>query len=500
MLMWEKEIEKFRSAKAKYIKAHGSAKRQLETEIISLKEGITSWTRKGEAVQGFDWAVEFAEVFEDGGFDIIVANPPYVRMELFKDLKPVLRTNFSAIHADRSDLYCYFYARAAELLSDKGMLCFISSNKWFRAKYGAPLRKFMAQEFAIHSITDFGELPVFKAATFPMIFIGQKHCPNGVTVFTQVKSLEPPYPDVLAIVRGQGEVLPHGSIAGSEWRFAGSDSAAIFSKMEAAGQPLAEYVPGQIFYGVKSGFNDAFFINAMQRKAIIQQKPKCASVIKPLVVGDSVRKWRIDRDDVFLIYMNHGIDVSELSPILGHMKPFKLQLEQRATNQAWYELQQPQARYAKQFPKPKILYPIIAKEPRFTMDRSGSWINDKVFAIPVEDYYLLGVLNSWLVWEYLKSICSSLGDPQKGGRLELRAVYLSKVPIPKAASRDRDRIGSLAMKCIEREGQSCEELESEIDDLVCRLYGVSRSDAMQAFGTPEQHKRARARRTVAGRD
>jgi hypothetical protein len=96
-------------------------------------------------------------------------------MELFKDIKPTLKKNFPDVHSDRADLYCYFYGRALQLLRDGGMLAFISSNKWFRAKYGEKLRKHIADTCQVYSITDFGELPVFQsAATFPMIFISQK--------------------------------------------------------------------------------------------------------------------------------------------------------------------------------------------------------------------------------------------------------------------------------------------------------------------------------------
>ncbi len=175
-VMWADEIRQFSETKAKYIKAHGDRKRPLENEIERLKQSIASWTHQGRSVSGFDWAVEFAEVFQNGqGFDIVVANPPYVRMELFKDMKPVLRTNFPDVHSDRSDLYCYFYARAIQILRESGSLSFISSNKWLRANYGAKLRLHIAKTCRITSITDFGDLPVFKSATaYPLVFLARK--------------------------------------------------------------------------------------------------------------------------------------------------------------------------------------------------------------------------------------------------------------------------------------------------------------------------------------
>jgi methylase of polypeptide subunit release factors len=154
-------VHRFQEKKAAYISSHNYGEKQtLKQDINQLRQEIARWTHgEGNAITGFDWAVEFAEVFSNGGFDIVVANPPYVRMELFKDIKPSLKKNFPNAHNERADLYCYFYARALQLLCPGGMLSFISSNKWFRANYGEKLRKYITNTCVIYSITDFGVQP-----------------------------------------------------------------------------------------------------------------------------------------------------------------------------------------------------------------------------------------------------------------------------------------------------------------------------------------------------
>src|SRR5207245_11293558 len=135
---------------------------------------------------------------------------------------------YPTVYTGTADLYCYFYVRALQLLRSGGMLVFISSNKWFRAAYGANLRKHVAETCRVHSITDFGDLPVFESATaYPMIFIAQKvgavrepppkerASPCAPTVFTLVKSLEHPYPHVEALIREQGQALPPEAINGA---------------------------------------------------------------------------------------------------------------------------------------------------------------------------------------------------------------------------------------------------------------------------------------------
>ena len=132
-------------------------------------------------------------------------------------------------------------------------MVFISSNKWFRANYGAKLREYIAGKCRIRSITDFGELPVFEAATFPMILVAGKGESQGTaagsgTVFTQAKSLDPPYPDVLALIRDQGAKLPSCAISGSNWTLASGSVTALLRQMESKSIPLGEYVTG-IFSG-----------------------------------------------------------------------------------------------------------------------------------------------------------------------------------------------------------------------------------------------------------
>ena len=131
----------------------------------------------------FDWAIEFAEIFaprpalgaldgglnlgdtlaatEAGGFDIILANPPYVRQELIKAQKPILKSRYECFDG-YADLFVYFYERAVKILRDGGTLAFISSNKYYRAGYGAKLREFLATKTSVQTMIDFGDAPVLR--------------------------------------------------------------------------------------------------------------------------------------------------------------------------------------------------------------------------------------------------------------------------------------------------------------------------------------------------
>src|SRR3954447_24756915 len=185
-----------------FLRASRSRRRELRKELEPLRAELGAWVEGGK-VDAFDMRVDFADVFSPppaadgtqrraGGFDVVLANPPYVRQELIREQKPRLRKNFPEVYAGTADLYVYFYARAVELLAPGGMLVFISSNKWFRAAYGARLRKHLGEQARVVSITDFGGLPVFESATaYPMIFIAQKQAggDRGGFLFARPASL-----------------------------------------------------------------------------------------------------------------------------------------------------------------------------------------------------------------------------------------------------------------------------------------------------------------------
>lgn len=430
-------------------------------------------TYGSDEVEKFDWSLDFAEVFADGGFDIVVANPPYVRQELIKHLKPTLKKVYPEIYTGTADLYCFFYARALELLREGGMLAFISSNKWMRNKYGEKLRKHIANKYQVQNITDFGELPVFRsAATFPMIFIAQNQgTSDNICLFTQVSSLKPPYPDVKEIIMQNGQILPDSALNSSDWILADISSANRLQKMESSGIPLGEYVKGKIFYGIKTGFNKAFVIDGTKRTELIAQDSKSTEIIKPLAVGDNIRKWHLRIKNKWLIVTPIGINMERYPAIFEHLEQWQDKLEKRYDqDNYWWELRA--CKYYDEFDKPKIIFPDIAKESRFTFDNAGTYLGNTAYMIPLHDFFLLGVLNSDSVWRYAKNKFRCLGDPNKGGRFRFINQSVVNIPIPQASNSEKEAISKLVQKCLDAKGVNCEAWEKEIDDRVAALYGL----------------------------
>ena len=237
--------------------------------------------------------------------------------------------------------------------------------------------------------------------------------------------------------------------------------------MKSVGINLDKYVEGEIYRGVVTGLNPAFIINGKTREKLMSEDIESNDVIKPLMIGDDVRKWCIKEKDTYLLYMYHGINITKLDAVINYLKPYRQKLEARATKQKWYELQQPQMRFSDTFNRPKIVYPEMSQSSRFTLDRTGKFINNKAFIIPSSDLYLLGVLNSVHIWNYLRITCS----PLQGQTFELRSTYMTKVPIPQASEIERKAISKLVQKCLDAKGIDCKAWEKEIDIRVAKLYG-----------------------------
>jgi hypothetical protein len=458
-------VNDFLIVKKKYLIAHHADKQTLRSQVEALRLEIISFSNRD--ADGFDWVIDFAEVFVDGGFDIVIANPPYVRMELFKAIKPILRKNFTQVHSDRADLYCYFYARGQELLRVDGMLSFISPNKWLRAKYGAPLRAWIRDNTKIRNLTDFGDLPVFEnVSAYPMIFNARK-VNGGATQgfrFAKAESLDFPYPDVNALLLQEGRDILDTDLTKADWDIDGARGQYVTSGVEAKFITLGEMVGGHFLYGIKTGYNEAFIIDAEKRKSLLAADTAAGAFIKPLFVGRTIRKWVAAKAKDYLIYVPHGQKPPKV--ILRHLEQFKDRLEERATSQEWYELQQPQAKYAAQFARGKLIYPVMAKDARFCLNRDGSYINDKAYAIPSDDLFLLGVLNSKRFWSLVESTCS----PLRGGFFELRATQISTIPIPIPRASDREAIVALVENCLKLAGNDLVDLERELDTRVETLY------------------------------
>ncbi|MBM3239416.1 DEAD/DEAH box helicase [Candidatus Poribacteria bacterium] len=297
---------------------------------------------------------------ENPGFDCVVGNPPYVRQEELGKDKEFL--SIYETYSGTADLYVYFMERAHYLLRQSGWFGMICSNKFMRSNYGKPLRTYLETKAQLNQIIDFGELPVFQdAAAMPAIIITQKgKIERQEFLFVQVKRLD--FDSLTEEVRRVSERLGQEALTGENWTLASFAETQILAKMRIVGIPLGEYCQGKIQYGIKTGLNDAFIIDRVTHDKLISEDPKSAEIIKPLIVGDNVRKYHINFQERYLIWTYIGVAINQYPAILNYLKQHQDRMEKRwDRGNHWWELRA--CSYYEDFEKPKIVWGAFAIEP-----------------------------------------------------------------------------------------------------------------------------------------
>ncbi len=445
----------------------------------------------------------FPEVMKRGGFDAVVGNPPYVRMEEFKEVKDYLRREYRS-HEERSDLYAYFIERAHKFLKRGARFGMIVSNKFLRANYGVPLRTFLRTNSTVEGVVDFAGLSVFKGATVRTIVLLTSKSVRSANSFYY----SPPLPekefeflssgliDVEKAIRGRGYAISLKSLEEEVWSFSDQASADVFKKLRDKGRSLKQYCAGRIFMGVKSGLAEAFVIDESTKKKLIKENPEAKEIIKPFLNGREIRPYQIEWKNQFLIYAYHGVNIRKYPAVERHLQPFKGRLQQRATKQKWYELQQPQSAFAKYMDGPKIIFPDIATEPRFALDNAGFYSANTTYFIPLKDFYLLALLNSQVGRFFFMRVCAGL-EGKTETYLRFFGQYLEGFPVPtvnlsEASDKARhDHIVQLVERMLvakeelskakteaetTRLERECESLDRQIDQAVYELYGLTEEE------------------------
>lgn len=439
----------------------------------------------------FHWELEFSEVFyapktpggqnigrlEGGGFDAVIGNPPYVRMEDIKPLKPFLKPRFEC-HSERADLFIYFYEQGFKLAAQTRYAAYIASSTWTKTAAGEALRTFLANHATVLSFVDFGDLPVFdEATTYPCIMVLQRRAPDPQhqTQSAVVPDLEV-QPDLVNLVK-VGVRVPQASLELASWRFEDRTLARLRNKIAGIGLPLKE-LSGSPLYGIKTGLGEAFVVDRPTRDALIKSDKRSAEVLKPFLEGKDLRPWRADSRDLWLIYCHHGVDIKRFPAIAAHLKPFKTRLEARATSSShqWYELQQPQFSCKAAYEGHKIISARFINRPTFCLDRQGFFINDALNAISQGTPYLLALLMSGVSWF---QICQ-YGRSMQNGYIQAHIQTYESIRIPAitAGSDSHTRLADIAERMIAGDvgASEQEKLSVELEARVARLYGLTEAE------------------------
>ena len=391
----------------------------------------------------FSWRAAFPDVFANGGFDIAIGNPPYVRMELIKRIKPYLEKHY-VVADDRTDLYAYFFERGVGLLKEGGRLGYISSSTFFRTGSGENLRTFLGDNVAIEAVVDFGDLQIFEGVTtYPAVVTLRKGKvqDGGVLSFLKIDGDLPK--DLDTEFSANARAMPRARLGAGSWQFEDEPLARLRDKIVDGRKTLGE-VYGAPMRGIVTGLNEAFVVDQTTRDRLVAQDPKSADLLVPFLRGENVKRWRIEPEGLFLINTPRGkVDIDAYPAVRDRLLPFRAELERRATKQEWFELQQAQLAYHERLKAPKIVWPHFQLERSFTSELSAFFLNNKCFFLPSDDDALLALLNSACVWFQLVS----LARLKRGGYIEAEAQYVERLALPKPSKSQRGNLARLGLAC-----------------------------------------------------
>ena len=400
----------------------------------------------------FNWESEFSQVFADGGFDVVIGNPPYIRQELLSPFKPYLQENYQT-YDGVADIYIYFYEKGLNLLKPAGIISYIVTNKWLRSGYGEPLRRFFSQESVFEQIIDFGHAPIFEDAdTFPCIIAARK---------SEVSNTENENKSVLVCAVPRGELkninliqyvqnpehsftIPWSRFTANAWSLEPPAVDDLMRKIQRVGVPLKEFAGVKPICGIKTGFNEAFFIDDATKNKLVQADPKCAEIIKPLLRGQDIKRWIPEWDKVWIIFAHKDIDIEQYPVIKEHLEIYRNKLEARAGKQLWWQLQASPSSYHL-FEEPKIIWQDLAFHSRFCSDKQNVFIDMTCFALPCSDLWLLAVLNSPLMWSWLWRNTIHGKDEV----LRLKNIYTENIPIAQPTEEIRAEVEAIVTRLIE---------------------------------------------------
>lgn len=387
----------------------------------------------GRALAGAErfhnWQVAFPGVWKDwneidlkGGFDAVVGNPPYVRQELIKPIKPALKRAFPETYDGSADLYVYFYDQGLTLLKAGGRLSYVVTNKWMRAGYAEGLRELFASKAWIEFVSDFGHAKKFfpDADVFPSVLVVRK--PDGSTPPAEAEVCVIPRDDVPEKELGEAVgratfTLPRKYLQRESWTLERPAVIELLQKIRLGHKTLEDYAGVKPLYGIKTGLNEAFLINTGTKDRLVAEDPKSAEVIKPYLRGQDIERWWSPNQSLWMIFARKGIEIDQYPAIKRHLEQFRDRLEpkpkdwkpkkkgekwpgRKSGSYAWYEVQDP-VDYHEEFGHPKILVKRIAFYAEFSVDPRDLHVNDSALILRNTDPWLLACLNSPLAWYFM---------------------------------------------------------------------------------------------------
>ena len=468
-------------------KADKDKLKELKLEANNAVDAKEEILNNAIYLNAFEWRFEFPEVLADDGsyvgFDVVIGNPPYIRQEDFKEIKPYLSQKYK-VYNSVSDLLTYFVELSTLILKEKGVFQFIISSKFSRAGYGKQLRSFLAKRTQLTHYIDFSGAQVFHEATVDAVilgFINHHAVLDSKFILQEIKSESKFKNDFNKYIDKNSIRYSNDLLGESQWSFESPEILSIVNKIEKNATPLKDW-DLEINFGIKTGYNEAFIIDLETKNKLIEQDENSEILIKKLLRGRDIQKYTANKPVSWIVstFPSIKIDINEFPAIQSYLKSFGKRIEQtgekgsrKKTSHHWFETQDNIA-FWKDFQKPKLVWKRIGSILRFSYDETGAYCLDSTcIATGDRVKYLCAVLNSTLCNKELFRTAPKTGT----GDLIISVQALNPLCVPIPNEIQEIEILNVFNKIVysKKENPKTDTtlLENEIDQMVYKLYGLT---------------------------
>ncbi|ECH3950283.1 class I SAM-dependent DNA methyltransferase [Campylobacter coli] len=499
----EHHDEKFKSFFSKNMFEFSFDEKEATKEFANLKKEYDNIFNL-ESNHPFEWRFEFPEILDDDGnfkgFDLIIGNPPYIRQEELKELKPHLAKNYK-VYKGTSDIYTYFYELGFNVLKENGILSFITSNKYTRAGYGEALREFLLKNVKVLEYTDLNGIKVFDSATVDtsiLCFEKSKSKDNKFKYLALSNEILKTCAYDIGLYKDFAE-FSQNSLSKESFTFSDENTSALKAKIERIGTPLKEWQGLNIYRGILTGYNEAFIITTEKRNEILAnckdeaEKERTAKLIRKMLRGRDIKRYSYEWAGLWVINTHNGyknqngekveaINIDHYPSLKKHFDEFYPQLEKRADKGLTpYNLRN--CAYIEEFEREKIVYSEIVRKPQFYLDTKLNFYAEATsFILTGENLkYLIAFLNNDFVAFIFKTFYAGGNLGENGFRY--KKAFLEKLPIPKINSKNQKLANELVnlvdeiLKAKEQDkNANTQELENKINSLVYKLYNLTEEE------------------------
>jgi len=471
----------------------------------------------------FSWEEEFSQIMERGGFDVIVGNPPYIRIQTLPKGDAAWYNGHYQAASGSYDIYVLFVERALQLLRPGGVMGFILPNKFFQASYGRELRGLLSEQQAVWRVVDFGDAQVFEDATTYTCLLFLRKAPNPRLTYVAAGDWLKAQPDQPALLPDD---LPETLVDGERlddrpWAFGSDIQTELLRKLEATGTSLGA-AGAKIYQGIRTSANEIYVLESvstggqtwrLQSKVLGKQVELEPDLLRPFLRGEEIKRYKPSQPSRYVLVPYQVIEekaelispeqlYSQFPLTWNYLQTNRETLEERERgrmkHEEWYGYVYP--KNLERFSHSKLMTPDIAPAASFACDPDGRYYFVSGYGISLDtlrenSLYILGLLNSKSLDLFLKCISTRL----RGGFYRYFTQYIERLPIRRINFDDpadvarHDRMVALVeeMLRLQREkaaaearlldsrhdlARRIERLDAQIDALVYELYGLTEEE------------------------